>query len=298
MVKYLVMDVDGTLTDGKIYMGNDGEVLKAFSIKDGYVFNYILKPLGIVPIVITARESKIVQNRCSELGIDKVYQGKLDKFETLKNIIGENNLSQCAYIGDDIIDLKCMIPIKESGGIVGCPSDSVQEVKVVADYVCINKAGEGALREFVEWFSKKKMDYKNIEDRVQYAISYIKKLDTNSLVSGKYIVNEDFYYSVQEYQTKEFKDCVLESHKKYIDVQFIVKGREKFALEDISRLKLKTEYKESEDVMFWQVPSRMCNVTLHEGDYIVVYPENAHMGAIKESGLENVIKIVGKVKVQ
>ena len=64
MIKYLVLDVDGTLTDGKIYMGPTGETMKAFSVKDGYVFNYILKPLGITPIVVTARKSSIVQQRC------------------------------------------------------------------------------------------------------------------------------------------------------------------------------------------------------------------------------------------
>lgn len=59
MVKYLIMDIDGTLTDGKIYMGPGGEAMKAFSVKDGYVINFILKPAGIVPIVITARKSQI-----------------------------------------------------------------------------------------------------------------------------------------------------------------------------------------------------------------------------------------------
>ena len=63
IIKYLVMDVDGSLTDGKIYMGPNGEAMKAFSIKDGYAFNYILKPNNIVPIILTARKSAIVQNR-------------------------------------------------------------------------------------------------------------------------------------------------------------------------------------------------------------------------------------------
>ena len=60
------MDVDGSLTDGKIYMGPQGEAFKAFSIKDGYVINYILKPAQIIPIILTARNSVIVQNRCTK----------------------------------------------------------------------------------------------------------------------------------------------------------------------------------------------------------------------------------------
>lgn len=63
-IKYLVMDVDGTLTDGKIYMGNDGEILKAFNIKDGYGIHDIAIPRGIIPIIITGRSSKILENRC------------------------------------------------------------------------------------------------------------------------------------------------------------------------------------------------------------------------------------------
>ena len=135
MVKYLIMDIDGTLTDGKIYMGPGGEAMKAFSVKDGYVINFILKPAGIVPIVITARKSQIVQNRCDELGIKEVYQGKLDKITMLKEIVGEENLGQCAYFGDDILDLECMYPINEAGGIAGCPADAIKEVKAAAGYV-------------------------------------------------------------------------------------------------------------------------------------------------------------------
>ena len=62
-IKYLVMDVDGTLTDGKIYMGANGEVMKAFDIKDGYGIHDILIPAGIIPVIITGRTSKIVENR-------------------------------------------------------------------------------------------------------------------------------------------------------------------------------------------------------------------------------------------
>ena len=67
MIKYLVMDVDGSLTDGKIYMGNFGESVKAFSIKDGYAINHIIRPAGIEPVIITGRTSQIVEKRCEEL---------------------------------------------------------------------------------------------------------------------------------------------------------------------------------------------------------------------------------------
>ena len=164
MIKYLIMDVDGSLTDGKIYMGSNGEIMKAFSIKDGYVFNYILRPNDIVPIILTARKSAIVQKRCEELGIKEVHQGKLNKLNSLKEIVGKENLCYCSYFGDDLIDLQCMKPIQDAGGIVGCPADAVQEIKAVADYICLAKAGDGALREFAEWLVKPQIDAGEILD--------------------------------------------------------------------------------------------------------------------------------------
>lgn len=168
-IKYLVMDVDGTLTDGKIYMGQDGEVMKAFSVKDGYAINHHLKDAEIVPIIITARESKIVEHRCKELGIAEVYQGKSNKYAALLEIVGEENLGRCACFGDDILDLRCMEPIKQAGGIVGCPADAMTEVIAFSDYICLNKAGEGALREFVEWMIKEpKLEILTTFHKVEY----------------------------------------------------------------------------------------------------------------------------------
>ena len=148
-IKYLVMDVDGTLTDGKIYMGQNGEVMKAFNIKDGAGIHDILLSSGIVPVIITGRTSDIVLNRCKELGIKEVYQGVSDKIGKLKDITVD--LKTVAYIGDDINDLSCMKPIREAGGLVGCPADAVDDVKDVADYVALHNGGEGAVRDFIEW---------------------------------------------------------------------------------------------------------------------------------------------------
>ena len=149
MIKYFVMDVDGTLTDGKIYMGNDGEVMKAFSIKDGCGIHDILIPAGITPVIITGRKSKILENRCKELGISNLHQGIRNKIEKLLTIT--TDLSTVAYIGDDINDLSCMEPIKEAGGLVGCPADAVQKVVDLADFVSERNGGNGAVREVLEW---------------------------------------------------------------------------------------------------------------------------------------------------
>lgn len=143
------MDVDGTLTDGKIYMGNDGEIMKAFDVKDGCGIHDIAVPAGLIPVIITGRESKILENRCKELGITKLYQGVADKVQRLKAIVPD--FSEVAYIGDDINDLPCMKEVRGAGGIVGCPADAVKEVVDAATFVCTRKGGNGAVREFIEW---------------------------------------------------------------------------------------------------------------------------------------------------
>lgn len=148
-IKYLVMDVDGTLTDGKIYMGRDGEIMKAFSVRDGCGIHDIAIPNGITPVVITGRKSDIVLHRCKEIGISEVYQGVSNKIETLIEITSD--FSAVAYIGDDINDLSCMIPVKEAGGIIGCPRDAVKKVIEIADYAADHEGGNGAVRDFVEW---------------------------------------------------------------------------------------------------------------------------------------------------
>lgn len=143
------MDVDGTLTDGKIYLGQNNELCKAFNIKDGCGIHDIAIPKGIIPVIITGRVSDIVLNRCRELGIEEVYQGIDNKAERLCSITSD--FSSVAYIGDDINDLHCMNIVKKAGGIVGCPADAADAVKRIADYVSLYNGGEGAVRDFIEW---------------------------------------------------------------------------------------------------------------------------------------------------
>lgn len=149
MIKYLIMDVDGTLTDGKIYMSNEGELIKAFSIKDGCGIKDILIPSGVIPVIITGRKSEIVKRRCLEIGIKEIYQGISNKVEKLQEITSD--LSEIAYIGDDINDLAAMKLIKNRGGKVACPIDATGLVKSIADFVSSKKGGDGAVREFIEW---------------------------------------------------------------------------------------------------------------------------------------------------
>lgn len=159
MIKFLVMDVDGTLTDGKIYMGSNGEMVKVFDVKDGCGIKDILPKYSIIPIIITARTSKILKIRCEELAIKELYQGERNKIQRLFDVLDayskkdekKYELKDVAYIGDDILDLSCMIPIHNAGGLVGCPADAVAQVKNASNYICNKPGGQGAVREFIEW---------------------------------------------------------------------------------------------------------------------------------------------------
>jgi 3-deoxy-D-manno-octulosonate 8-phosphate phosphatase (KDO 8-P phosphatase) len=151
MIRLFVMDIDGTLTDGKIYIGPQGEVMKAFSVKDGLGITK-LSSMGIIPVIITGRNSEIVTNRAKELNIPEVYQGIYDKASKLKSIIQKYDCSydEIAYIGDDENDLECM----ELCGMKGCPADAEEKVKMKANFVCSKVGGDGAVREFIEHIIK------------------------------------------------------------------------------------------------------------------------------------------------
>lgn len=152
-IKLLVMDVDGTLTDGKIYMGPDGEVMKSFDVKDGCGIKDVLPQYGIIPVIITGRESGIVEYRARELKITELYQGITDKMETLSKVAEKYNctLDNVAYIGDDLNDIECI----KHCGLSACPADAVNEVIDCCNYVCKNIGGNGAVREFIDEIIKK-----------------------------------------------------------------------------------------------------------------------------------------------
>lgn len=148
-IKLFVMDVDGTLTDGQIYMSASGELMKAFNVKDGYAIANQLPKCNIVPVIITGRESEIVRKRATELKIPEVHQGISDKLAKLKEIAEKYNAvpDEIAYIGDDVNDLDCIAYC----GVTACPADAMDEVIAAVEYVCRHDGGRGAVREFADW---------------------------------------------------------------------------------------------------------------------------------------------------
>lgn len=158
VIKILVMDVDGTLTDGKIYISEHGELFKAFNVKDGYGIHDLLPSMDIIPVIITSRSSDILVLRCKELGITELYQGIRNKSGCLNEIVDRYGIAMCnvAYIGDDIPDMKVMSMVKEGGGLVGCPADADEEVAGISDHISSKRGGDGAVREFIEWINKQR----------------------------------------------------------------------------------------------------------------------------------------------
>lgn len=143
------MDVDGTLTDGHIYIGAEGEVMKSFHVQDGYAIVHTLPEKGIVPVIITGRSSKIVERRAAELKITYLHQGVADKLSKLQEIAAELgvNADEIAYIGDDVNDLECIYWC----GLTACPADAVPAVREAVKYVCSRNGGSGAVREFIDF---------------------------------------------------------------------------------------------------------------------------------------------------
>lgn len=146
-IKLFAMDVDGTLTDGNIYIGNDGEAFKSFNVKDGLGIK-LLMAHDIIPAIITGRTSRIVENRASELGLTEVHQGIKNKAEKLTALMRKYNLSkdEVAYIGDDMNDLSAM----KTAGIRFAPADCAATLIPYIDIMLKKKSGEAPVREAID----------------------------------------------------------------------------------------------------------------------------------------------------
>ena len=152
-ITLIVLDVDGTMTDGSVYIDSNRVETKKFNIKDGLGIR-LAQSVGVEFMLLTGRSSACVEQRANELHIKYIAQGIQDKAAYLKAFIAEHTLSsdQIAYIGDDINDLAAM----RYTGVSACPSDAANEVKAYCDFVLTAKGGEGAVREFIELLLKKK----------------------------------------------------------------------------------------------------------------------------------------------
>ncbi|MCX8003495.1 MAG: HAD hydrolase family protein [Burkholderiaceae bacterium] len=147
-VRLMVFDVDGVLTDGRLYFGPEGDTMKAFHARDGHGIK-LLQAAGIEVALLTARTSPIVARRAQELGIARVLQGQADKWAGLQALCaGAGRAAQdCGYMGDDWPDL----PVLTRVGFAAAVADAAPEVKAVAHWVSSRAGGGGAVRELAEF---------------------------------------------------------------------------------------------------------------------------------------------------
>ncbi len=147
-LKYFVIDVDGTMTDGGVYFDEEGRESKKFCTRDAAAF-FVAHYLGIEIIVITGRESLAAKKRLTELKVDHLFQAVRDKKQFLRKFMDDHKISQeeLGYIGDDLNDF----PAMSLASFVGCPKDSCKEVKSIAHYVSPVCGGDGAVRDIVEY---------------------------------------------------------------------------------------------------------------------------------------------------
>jgi 3-deoxy-D-manno-octulosonate 8-phosphate phosphatase (KDO 8-P phosphatase) len=147
-IRWLVLDVDGVLTDGRLWYGNSGEELKAFDIQDGLGIK-LLQRGGIQVAVITGRQSQLVARRTGELGITRVTQGREDKLVALRELCAsiDTPLDSVAYMGDDLPDLSALM----HAGLALVPANARPELAAVAHYQTSRCGGNGAVREAGEW---------------------------------------------------------------------------------------------------------------------------------------------------
>ena len=147
-IRLLVLDVDGVLTDGRLYYGNQGEELKAFHIQDGLGIK-LLQRHGVEVAVITGRHSELLLRRTNELGIQRVIQGRTDKFTALQELLEETPmpLSAIAYMGDDLPDLTAMTRVGLALTVANCSSTVAEK----AHWQASRNGGEGAVREAAEF---------------------------------------------------------------------------------------------------------------------------------------------------
>ncbi len=160
-IKLLLLDVDGVLTDGKIIIGNYGDEIKNFDVKDGLGV-VLLRKAGLRCAIISARNSRIVKIRAGHLGIDKIYENHY-KIKSLRNIKRRFRVKEeeICFVGDDLIDISIL---KRVGFAVTVPN-AIKETKDVAHYITQNPGGQGAVREVCEIILKAQGKWEKVAKR-------------------------------------------------------------------------------------------------------------------------------------
>lgn len=162
-IKYLIVDVDGTMTDAGIYYDEHGNEMKKFCTRDAAGF-FAAKQAGIKVMVLTGRECQATARRMQEMKVDSLVQNIKDKVAYLQEFMDTNHLlgEEMGYLGDDLNDLPGMMLC----GFVGCPQDACEEVKEAADYISDVKGGSGAVRDIVAFLLKQRGEWESCIQKI------------------------------------------------------------------------------------------------------------------------------------
>ena len=155
-IKLVIFDVDGVLTDGSLFYGDDGQEYKAFNSRDGHGMK-MLQQSGVQIGIITGRTSEVVLHRMKNLNVQHIYQGRLEKLPAFEELIGKLDLvpEQVAYVGDDVVDLPIMI---RAGLAITVPNGH-DMAKQHAHWITSQPAGAGAARDICEMIMKAQGTY-------------------------------------------------------------------------------------------------------------------------------------------
>jgi 3-deoxy-D-manno-octulosonate 8-phosphate phosphatase (KDO 8-P phosphatase) len=159
MIKVLMLDVDGVLSDGGIIYDENGLETKHFNVKDGLGIK-MAQGCGVEVIIISGRKSKVTDLRCKELGIERIYTGIKNKLDCYKKLKEELNISDenCAYMGDDLNDLALLKAV----GLSATVADGFDYIKEQVDFVSSRDGGHGAVRELIEEILKRNGKWEDI----------------------------------------------------------------------------------------------------------------------------------------
>jgi 3-deoxy-D-manno-octulosonate 8-phosphate phosphatase (KDO 8-P phosphatase) len=161
-IRLVVLDVDGTMTDGRLYYGKDGEAFKAFDVRDGHGLRLLNLYGGVKLAVLTGRRADLVEQRCRELSIERVVGSSRKKGEAIEQIAADLGipLGQAAFMGDDVNDL----PALRKVALSCAPKDAAKEVLDEVVWVSASPAGRGAVRELCELLLEAKVGWPPPED--------------------------------------------------------------------------------------------------------------------------------------
>lgn len=138
---------------------------------------------------------------------------------------------------------------------------------------------------------------KTLNEKINESIAVLEGLDKENLELGKYVVNEDFFYLVQEYETKDPEIARHEAHEKYVDIQYMIQGKEQIDIAPAEKMKVEEPYNADRDVVFFKEPEQATHVVLTDGGYAVLYPADSHKPGLRVGEPAKVRKIVGKVRI-